>query len=492
MQKQVVLLGCSLPDSNITAWDLRTGTNLTSYKPSSSSRNGLCCVGRDYLAAAQTNKDALHFFAHHKDQSVQRSFTVERTAALASSMDGTYLAAGGASGTIYLWEVGSGRLLRTWAAHYKAVSVLAFAEGGSVLVSGGDDTLVNVWLLADLLDVGLDPMSAEYSRPQPLHAWCEHTLPVTSLAVGLGEVNAVVATVSLDRTLQLHAMSDGRLLLNARLPCALHCVALDPGEHAVYAGGSDGCIYEVSLTGANGGSGSSSAHPQGASAGSGASLSELSGGSHVQRMEGHSRVVNSLAVSLDGELLVSGSDDGTARVWDLRSRQAVQVISAPGAAPVTSVLVMLQPLHLTVGSGGAPGGGRPGPKRPAPLAPLVKYTGMAGNLKAWQGTPIIVDGSVQIQHLSQTCGLGAPPTAPQHPSLPWGLALSAASSSAAASASLESSQQPGAQRPSSASEAEVAALRAEVAALKETSTEWQALHAELYARFVAVVQAPAV
>lgn len=53
----------------------------------------------------------------------------------------------------------------------QAVSVLAFAEGGSVLVSGGDDTLVNVWLLADLLDVGLDPMSAEYSRPQPLHAW---------------------------------------------------------------------------------------------------------------------------------------------------------------------------------------------------------------------------------------------------------------------------------------------------------------------------------
>lgn len=135
---------------------------------------------------------------------------------------------------------------------------------------------------------------------------CEHTLPITSLAVGLGEVNAVVATVSLDRTMQLHAMSDGRLLLNARLPCALHCVALDPGEHAVYAGGSDGCIYEVSLTGANGASGSSSTHPQGASAGSGASLSELSGGSHVQRMEGHSRVVNSLAVSLDGELLVSG------------------------------------------------------------------------------------------------------------------------------------------------------------------------------------------
>lgn len=118
---------------------------------------------------------------------------------------------------------------------------------------------------------------------------------------------------------------------------------------------------------------------------------------------------------------------------------------------------------------------------------------MAGNLKAWQGTPLIVDGSVQIQHLSQSCGLGGPPTAPHHPSLPWGVSLCGTYASSAACSSEVAAQAGGAQQQaSSVSEAEVAALRAEVAALKETSTEWQALHAELYSRFVAVVQAPAV
>ncbi len=42
-------------------------------------------------------------------------------------------------------------------------------------------------------------------------------------------------------------------------------------------------------------------------------------------LQGHTRAVSSLALGADGEVLVSGSEDGTARVWDLRSRQPVQV-----------------------------------------------------------------------------------------------------------------------------------------------------------------------
>jgi WD40 repeat protein len=50
---------------------------------------------------------------------VQRSFTPERLTALAASPDGSYLAAGGGSGAVYLWDTPSGRLLATWPAHYK-------------------------------------------------------------------------------------------------------------------------------------------------------------------------------------------------------------------------------------------------------------------------------------------------------------------------------------------------------------------------------------
>lgn len=54
-----------------------------------------------------------------QDQVLQRSYAVEPIVALAASLDGVHCAGGGPSGTVYLWEVPSGRLLRSWPAHFK-------------------------------------------------------------------------------------------------------------------------------------------------------------------------------------------------------------------------------------------------------------------------------------------------------------------------------------------------------------------------------------
>ena len=107
----------------------------------------------------------------------------------------------------------------------------------------------------------------------------------------------------------------GRLLATASLPSGINCVALDAGEHAVYAGGSDGAVYEISLVG------SGPNQPSAAAVSTSSSTSAAVASLGYLRMEGHSRAVNALAMSLDGETMVSGSDDGTACVWDLRSRQ---------------------------------------------------------------------------------------------------------------------------------------------------------------------------
>ncbi|KAG7396705.1 hypothetical protein PHYBOEH_001873 [Phytophthora boehmeriae] len=49
-------------------------------------------------------------------------------------------------------------------------------------------------------------------------------------------------------------------------------------------------------------------------------------GQRVAVLEGHEGGVISLAISVDGKLLLSGSWDGTARVWDLSTQQCVQVL----------------------------------------------------------------------------------------------------------------------------------------------------------------------
>lgn len=50
-------------------------------------------------------------------------------------------------------------------------------------------------------------------------------------------------------------------------------------------------------------------------------------------------------------VIVAGSEDGTVRVWELRSRQAVRVIAAPDKAPVTGLLVLDRPPTLASGLG---------------------------------------------------------------------------------------------------------------------------------------------
>ena len=133
-------------------------------------------------------------------------------------------------------------------------------------------------------------------------------------------------------------MADGRLLATASLPSSINCVALDAGEHAMYAGGTGGTIFEISLVGYQSGGGSAAdplyslASRSGGAFGGGGAMGGITSTSASSSsasasslgfvcMEGHSRAVNSVALSPDGETMVSGSDDGTAFVWDLRSRQ---------------------------------------------------------------------------------------------------------------------------------------------------------------------------
>ena len=63
----------------------------------------------------------------------------------------------------------------------QAVTALAFAEGGRLLVSAGGDTLVAVWQLLDVLDAPASP-----TPPAPLYSWCGPLAAVVLLASLLG------------------------------------------------------------------------------------------------------------------------------------------------------------------------------------------------------------------------------------------------------------------------------------------------------------------
>eukprot|EP00854_Cymbomonas_tetramitiformis_P008461 gene8461-10055_t len=206
--ESAVVVASNAPNSNCLAWDLQTGTLMKTYKGGEKSgsvpRNSMCPLGSEFLVTSQSQKGELHFWSLRKEQMLNRSFMCEPMSALCATRGGQLCAAGGGSGAVYIWEAASGRLLRSWAAHYKGITALTFSDDDSFLITASEDTVVHVWSVLALVDA----FAQDRTRPPPpLFSWSEHTLPVVGLYCGCGGVSATVISASLDRSVKFWTLS---------------------------------------------------------------------------------------------------------------------------------------------------------------------------------------------------------------------------------------------------------------------------------------------
>ena len=67
---------------------------------------------------------------------------------VAFSSDGRTMASGSMDHTIKLWDLASGRELRTLAGHPRAVASVAFSPDGRTLASGSWDHTIKLWDVA--------------------------------------------------------------------------------------------------------------------------------------------------------------------------------------------------------------------------------------------------------------------------------------------------------------------------------------------------------
>ncbi|MFW6358218.1 MAG: WD40 repeat domain-containing protein [Chroococcales cyanobacterium] len=252
--------------------------------------------------------------------------------------------------TLKLWELNTGRLIKTKEGHSQALLCVTFV-GSDRLATGSFDQTVKLWQI-------------EESETR------DDRIIVTETLTGhLGSVRSLAATPdgqrlasgSYDHTIKLWNLSEGEVQHSFYDPTGyVEAIALTPdGQYLANAGG-DGCIslwnvnqqlFASVLTGNVSSVESLTISPNGELLAVGCvdgsirlwRLNASAFDANLQHspaaiLQGHLGQVMSLVFCDQGQRLISGSIDGTIRIWDLSSGEQVAILrKAESDTPLVGV-----------------------------------------------------------------------------------------------------------------------------------------------------------
>lgn len=278
-------------------------------------------INSNFIVTANTVKPLLAIWPVNNSDTIQNvKFVLPAKAnSLTVSPDGCFLVAG-IQENIFIWQIASGRMLAMLTKHYQPINCIKFTDDGSHFVSGGQDGQVIVWSLSAAIGNAYQTEAVEQ-----LHSFSDHALPVTDLWIGTGGMRALLVTASMDRTCKIYDLGSGSMLLSLVFQEMLSAITVDRVELGLFVGTSVGNIYHYRL------------QPQ-----------PRTREYHItdndklnNKFSGHTKAVTCLAVSLDGQTLMSGSEDSNVITWNIQSRSLLKTLPHKGA--ITNAIFILTP-----------------------------------------------------------------------------------------------------------------------------------------------------
>jgi len=234
---------------------------------------------------------------------------------------GNVVLAGSADFTVWMWLASTGACMQVFTGHAGPVTCGGFTSDGKLIVTGGgeEDASLKIW----------DPRSGECKfTVSGAHF---HAAGLTSLA--LHPESALAATGSEDGTAKIVALESGRItssLVGHDEGASIEAVVFVTGLQLVATAGMDGkmIIWDTASAVTR----ATCQHPEGVTTmvchptqpvivtgcmDGAVRCWDARTGTCTHTFHGHSEAVQDLATSPDGNMVLSGAEDGTCRVFSL-------------------------------------------------------------------------------------------------------------------------------------------------------------------------------
>lgn len=363
-------------DNTARIWDVGTGGQVLRLEYTG--RSAAAAISRDgrTIITGADDKSARLWDATTGRELRQLTGHSSEVTAVAFSPDGQLVATGDTKGHVKLWNPATGELRAKLDAHSRRIAALAFSEDGQRLFSASGDNTVSQWEIAtgqELPGILKHPDAVLAMQLVPggsalVTSCADHTIRVwntaearVTLALGpfVGDAYSLsvtedgqrlLAANSDQRTVHLWDLSTGKEIqspqpdgqLGPLVDLKQHggllwAAAVVPGsDDIVTVGGSEARLWDVK-TGQekmgfspHGAVASASFSPDSKMIVTGswdnsAKVWDTQTGQVIRKLEGgHTSFINTATFSPDGQTILTASDDGTAKLWNVETGAVVK------------------------------------------------------------------------------------------------------------------------------------------------------------------------